>query len=237
MTLSIIIPAHNEEKYLPACLQSIVEHRSASVIEIIVVDNASTDGTTEVAARFPGVRAVREERKGLTFARQRGFLEARGELIANVDADTRVSRHWFEILERRFAEHPGLIGLSGPYDYYDLSAWKRFFVGLYWTFLAVPAWWITGAVMVGGNFVVRRDALERIGGFDTSIAFYGEDADLARRLHTIGPVRFDCRFVIQSSGRRLQSEGIIRTTWTYIVNYLSEIFLKRPVTKGYTDVR
>ncbi len=237
MTISIIIPAHNEEKYLSACLQSIRDHRTQQVIEVIVVDNASTDKTADVAKKFPDVRVIREERKGLTFARQRGFLEAHGELIANVDADTRVSRHWFEILERRFAEHPGLIGLSGPYDYYDLSAWKRFFVGLYWTFLAVPAWWITGAVMVGGNFVVRRDALQRIGGFDTSIAFYGEDADLARRLHKIGTVRFDRRFIIQSSGRRLQSEGIIKTTWTYIVNYLSEIFLKRPVTKKYTDVR
>lgn len=237
MTISIIIPAYNEEKRLPMCLQSIMENKTSAVLEVIVVDNASTDRTAEVAAGFSGVRVVREERKGLTFARQRGLMEARGTLLANIDADTRLSAQWFPIIDKRFTADASLIGLSGPYDYYDLPAWQRFGVRLYWTFLALPMWWLTGSVMVGGNFVVRKDAMERIGGFDTSIAFYGEDTDLARRLHAIGTVRFDLKFVIQSSGRRLQSEGIIKSGWTYMINYLSEIFLRRPITKSYTDIR
>ena len=91
MRLSIVVPAYNEEAYLPDCLESIlIQTRDlAEPAEIIVVNNASTDRTPEVALGYPGVRVVDEPRKGLTFARQAGYAASTGDLVANVDSDSR----------------------------------------------------------------------------------------------------------------------------------------------------
>ena len=72
MRLSFVVPAYNEETYLPACLESILAQTREldEAVEIIVVNNASTDRTREVALKFSGVRVVDEPRKGLTYARQ-----------------------------------------------------------------------------------------------------------------------------------------------------------------------
>jgi len=72
MVLSFVVPAFNEEAYIGDCLESILQQTKQiqDSIEIIVVNNASTDRTREVALSYPGVRVVDEPRKGLTFARQ-----------------------------------------------------------------------------------------------------------------------------------------------------------------------
>ena len=69
MNISIVIPAYNEEKYIGDCLRSIVATRTDEILEIIVIDNASTDDTAMVAQQFPGVHVVHEPQKGLTRAR------------------------------------------------------------------------------------------------------------------------------------------------------------------------
>lgn len=237
MNISVIIPAHNEEKYLEACLESLIKHQPHNLLEIIVVDNASTDDTTNVAKRFPNVKVVHEAHKGLTHARQRGLREAKGSHLAYVDADTRIHDRWFAIINEKFAAHPELVALSGPYEYFDLPVWQITLVRWYWRILALPASLLMGYVVVGGNFVAKKESLELIGGFDTTIAFYGEDTNIGRRLHHVGKVHFHRSFFIHSSGRRLAEEGMLKTGWTYVKNFLSEAVLHRPLTKAYTDVR
>ncbi len=236
-TISVIIPAFNEEKYIGDCLRSVLQYKTANVVEVIVIDNASTDKTAQTATSFPGVRVVRESKKGLTAARQKGLDSASGELLAFIDADSRVPSDWFIKINAAFEEDPKLICLSGPYDFFDLSKGQRLCVQGYWTFLAVPFSRIMRYMVVGGNFVARKDALLSIDGFDTNISFYGEDTDIARRLHTQGRVRFQRNFRVQSSGRRLAAQGIVRSGAIYIANFLSEAFLHKAVTKSYTDIR
>ncbi len=237
MTISVVIPAYNEEKYLGDCLRSCIEHAPENLLEIIVVDNASTDGTAEVAKQFPKVRVVHEPKKGLTCARQRGLTEARGDLFASIDADTRVPAGWFPTVNREFEKDPVMVCLSGPYEYFDIPGWQKSAVGLYWNMLAMSTYRMTKYMVVGGNFVAKRDALLRIGGFDTQIPFYGEDANIARRLHAIGPVKFLKEFVILTSGRRLRERGILRTGAVYAANFLSQAVIGKTVTKKYVDVR
>lgn len=237
MTISVVIPAYNEEKCIGACLQSLLQNAPNAFLEIIVIDNASTDRTAEIARTFPNVRVVPEPRKGLTQARQRGLLEAQGTHIAYLDADTRLAPSWLTTVRKNFAAEPYLVALSGPYIYDDLPGWQRALVWTYWVFLAIPASWITGYVLVGGNFIARKDSLLKIGGFDTTIAFYGEDTNIARRLHHIGTIRFDGKFLIFTSGRRIMKEGLLKTAWIYVLNYLSEVILKKPITGTYTDIR
>jgi GT2 family glycosyltransferase len=89
----------------------------------------------------------------------------------------------------------------------------------------------------GGNFVLRRDALEKIGGFNTAIAFYGEDTDIARRLNAVGKVKFTFDLKMFSSARRLKQEGMLTIAARYTMNYLWTTFRKKPFTEDYIDIR
>jgi hypothetical protein len=92
-------------------------------------------------------------------------------------------------------------------------------------------------MLQGGNFVVRRAVLQNIGGFDTTITFYGEDTDIARRLAIQGRIWWTWRLPIHASGRRLRAEGLMRSGVRYALNFFSILFFKRPATKTYTDIR
>ncbi len=260
MRLSFVVPAYNEEAYLPACLESILSQIDPSTsglpagsCEIIVVNNASTDRTREVALRYPGVIVVDEPRKGLTFARQAGFAAGSGSLVANVDSDSRLPQGWvahvvrtFDQAEAAFAakpeNHRALAAFSGPLVYYDLTPRQRRLVNVFymtaWMTYAINRYLLrVGSMVQGGNFVVSRAALESIGGFNTQISFYGEDTDIARRLNAVGEVRFTFDLKMLSSARRLKSEGMLTMAARYSINYLWTTFLKRPYTDTYIDIR
>lgn len=248
MRLSFVIPAYNEEQYLPACLESILSQTrylpnyGKGFVEIIVVNNASTDNTKQVALRYPGVRVVDEPRKGLTWARQAGFLASTGSLIANVDSDCRLTPGWITQVLNTFDKDPRLAALSGPLVYYDLTPTQRFFVRVFYmtAFLTyvINRWVLrVGSMVQGGNFVLNRWALETIGGFNLDISFYGEDTDIARRLNSVGKVRFTFGLKILSSARRLKHEGILTIAARYTINYFWTIFLKRPFTPTHIDIR
>lgn len=235
-TISLIIPAYNEEDYLPACLDAVMENVAGKAIEIIVVDNNSTDGTKKVVERYPEVTYLFEPRKGITRARQCGFRGATGDILAYVDADTLPPPGWIEQIWEQFGAQENLACLSGPYTFYDLSGIRRA-VSNGWFVAARSLYGITRYVVVGGNFAIRRAVLEKMGGFDSSIEFYGEDVDIAKRAGKQGKVQFSPRFVMPTSGRRMQKDGFLKMAGIYFINYLSVVFYGKPVTQSYTDVR
>ncbi len=234
--ISLVIPAYNEEKYIGDCLTHVIQNGGGRFFEIIVIDNASTDKTSEIASGFPLVRVVQEPNKGLTKARQRGFLESKGDVIAMIDADTRMPKNWFSTLIREFSNNDKLACLSGPYVYYDQSWFGQLLVKIYY-FFAIPLYFFTGYMATGGNFSIRRDVLEKMGGFDTSIAFYGEDTDIARRASKHGKVKFMLKFKMYTSARRLKGQGVFATGKVYALNFFSTVLKHKPTTENYTDIR
>jgi GT2 family glycosyltransferase len=164
---------------------------------------------------------------------------ATGDILAWCDADCRVSKKWFIKIEKAFAKNPALASLSGPYRYYDGNPLVQWAAAATWFFFAMPTYWIVGFMLLGGNFAARRNSLEAIGGFDTSIEFYGEDTNIARRLSKVGLVKFSMFFYNWSSTRRFSSLGLLKISFIYAQNFLGEAFLKKPATKtsNYVDVR
>ncbi len=244
MKLSFSIPAHNEEERIWRCLESVLRElkRGKYQAEIIVVDNASTDRTAEVARSYGGVQVVSEPTKGLLFARQRGYLSSHGELLANIDADTILTEGWIKTVIEEFDKDPNLVALSGPYIYYDLpwtarQATKAFYaVGMFFHYLSI-LFTGRGTMVQGGNFVLRRTALDKIGGFNTNISFYGEDTDIARRISQVGKIKFTFRLPMQTSGRRLAEEGVCVTGLRYAINHFWVLLSGKPFTKKYEDLR
>ena len=246
MRLSFVIPAYNEESYLAACIDSILDQTRglADQTEIIVVNNASTDRTREVALSFGAslVTLIDEPRKGLPQARQAGFNASTGALIANVDADSRLTPGWVAQVLATFAETPNLVALSGPVVYYGLtpreSLYVRVFYGWAWIAYAINRYILrVGSMVQGGNFIITRAALSKIGGFNLAITFYGEDTDIARRLHEVGIVRFTFALKMLTSARRLKKEGMLATAARYAINYFWTTFFERPFTHTHNDIR
>ena len=237
LKISLIICAYNEEKYLGDCLDYAIQNSGGKFFEIIVVDNASTDRTKEIAEARAGVRVVREDKKGLTRARQRGYEEATGDILAYIDSDTRMPKGWLERVVKEFEDNKTLACLSGPYVYYDIPKSQQVMVKMYWYFLAMPMYWVIGYMVVGGNFVIRKDTLDKMKGFDTTIEFYGEDTNIARRAHKVNKVKFVPSFIMYTSGRRLSKQGMMSTFKQYSMNFLSEVLVHKSVTKEYKDLR
>lgn len=244
MKISFVIPAYNEQDFIGPCLESVMRELQTADCdaEVIVVNNASIDATRERALAVPGVRVVDEPEKGLVRARQAGYMAASGELIANIDADTRLPAGWLKTVLDEFGRHPDLAALSGPLIYYDLSPAGQLMVRVFYAvgFLASSLSKLlagAGAMIQGGNFVIRRTILDEIGGYDTTIEFYGEDTDIARRASQAGQVKWTFRLPIYSSARRMKGEGIATTGIRYAMNYLWVVFRGRPLTKDYKDIR
>ncbi len=238
--VSVVIPANNEERYIGACLAAVLREarRAPFEVEVIVVDNASCDATGAAASEFRGVRVIREPRKGLSRARHRGYLESRGELIVNLDADTRMPRGYLSTVVQSFARDPRMVCFTGPFTYYDLPALPKISSMIFYLFQFLPnivgqRILRLGAVAQGGNFVVRRSALDRVGGYDTSIEFYGEDTDIATRLSKVGLVRFSFRLPMRTSGRRLRAEGTFKSGYLAVMNIIFVLFYGRPLTRDH----
>lgn len=244
MKISIIIPAYNEEGIIAACLESVLAaDKPKGELEIIVVNNASTDRTAEIAGRYPGVRVITETQKGLTKARQCGNRNASGDILFYIDADTKIPKHLIAYAETKFEKHPKLVAISGPYKYHDWNWYGRLILWLYhWMIVPVTQLVINrilnkGTVLYGGNFALRKAVLDKIGGFDVTLEFWSEDTQIGRRMSREGKVRFYHRAYVFTSARRYYEEGLFRVLGRYVLNFLWDIFFHKPFSRGYKDIR
>jgi len=243
--ISFVIPAYNEENYISECLESILKEISRENIpaEIIVVNNRSTDNTLKIASKYPNVRVINEPIRGIIRARQRGFLAARGELIANIDADVRLPKNWLKKVLREFRSNKDLVCLSGPQVYQDTSLALKSTVVMF--YFMVMATYIIGryildqaSVVQGGNFIIKKQALRELGGYNHHLNFYGEDVDVATRFHKIGDIKFSLFLPVDSSARRVAKEGLLKTALKYSSEYIAIAFFNKNLFKDYlADVR
>jgi glycosyltransferase involved in cell wall biosynthesis len=212
LTIAVIVCAYNEARWLPGCLYSLrAQTRPAD--QILVVNNASTDGTRAAAEAVPAGTVLDEPVKGLVIARETARRAVTTDVVAYIDADCRAPITWLERLEARFRSRPATLAVTGPYRFYDWDWTGRSIVGLYdlvvapVTHAAVHRVLGIGAILYGGNFAVRRSALSDIGGFDSSIEFHGEDTNLGRRLAAVGRVDLCRDCWVWTSARRYRAMG------------------------------
>jgi glycosyltransferase involved in cell wall biosynthesis len=241
-TFTAIVCAYNEARVLPACIHSLLA-QTRPPDEILIVNNASTDETGAVARAIAGVRVIDEDTKGLVVARETARRHATGNILAYVDADCRAPLQWLERVERRFARRPAVVAVTGPYRFYDWDRTGRSLLRAYDVLVAPPTHALVhhacgvGAILYGGNFAVRQDALTQIGGFDRTVEFHGEDTNLGRRLtpHGVVELAHDCW--VHTSARRYHAMGKRKVFGLYVRNFWSEILRHRPADTEHVDVR
>lgn len=181
--VSVIVPVYNAGQHLPHCLSAINSSAHTS-FELIVVDDASTDGSGQ-AARDHGARVIRQHRqRGPAAARNRGAEAARGDLLLFVDADVSIRPDTLSRLVADFSTFPEIAAVFGSYD--DEPA-ERNFISQYKNLChhfvhqqsnneAVTFWAGCGAV--------RREIFMKMGGFDEKRYRFPsiEDIELGQRM-------------------------------------------------------
>src|SRR4051812_35344125 len=122
-TVSIVIPAYNEEDTIKACVLAALD-QTVAANEIIVVDNRSTDGTATVVralqAAFPEAPIIyfqQNDQQGLIPTRNFGLDHATSEVIGRIDADSVLEPTWVEQVQKAFAD-PRVAAATGPVVYY-----------------------------------------------------------------------------------------------------------------------
>ncbi len=223
--LTIIIVSWNVRDLLRGCLRSVSRaRRSTSAapdletsnselrLEIIVVDNASTDGSPEmVRTEFPHVRLiVNDENRGFTAANNQGLALSQGRYLLLLNPDTEVMGDALVTMLRYMDTHPD-VGVLGPRLLYpdgsQQSSRRRFptFATALVESTVVQEWWTDNRVLrryfladtpddaiqpvdwlVGACLLVRREAYEGVGGLDEGYFMYSEELDWCRRIKSAG---------------------------------------------------
>ncbi len=191
LRISIAIPTRNRsyflDKLLEGLLRQTVDH---DIFEIIIVDNASTDGTEAVArmwgSRFANFTYLVEKRTGIAYARNTAWRSARSDLVAFLDDDAIPDPEWLQGLADtydNFWDGEQLIVIGGgvrPYPIHGgtIPPWLGPEFQDYWTRLDLgreSRVLVQGEKLVGANFSLPRATLEAIGGYNENMYHYGGD--------------------------------------------------------------
>ncbi len=229
--ISVVIPALNEEKYLPDCLKSLRNQDYTGSYEIIIADNGSTDNTIRIAQDFQARVVPCPEKKNVFYARQIGADAAQGDIIAQADADTLYPRNWLSRIADRFEKHPEMVAVTGRYVYTEPPWWAvveyviRTLTNM-WTVPILGRPWVVS----GATFAFRREIFVKLGGYH-DIVYAPDQWGIASRLNRAGKVAFDSKLRVITSPRsvkkpifRIFKEGLIN--WGRWVKYL----LKKPLS-------
>ncbi len=200
MKISVVIPAYNEEKYIGACLESLMK-QTEKPDEIIVIDNNSTDATATIAKSY-GATVILEKKQGRTAARNRGFDSAKGDIILRTDADTRVPKNWVRKMKKHFID-PSVIAVSGPSKYYNVPSLVQVKNWPMQVFFRSFKRVFGHACLYGPNMAVRKSAWKKVRPElcdDDSVVH--EDVDVAIHIAPFGKIVFDPKLLVECSARR-----------------------------------
>ncbi|OGM11535.1 hypothetical protein A2W13_03050 [Candidatus Woesebacteria bacterium RBG_16_36_11] len=232
-TISVIIPAYNEEGFLPRCLDSLMKQDlDRKLFEIIVVDNASTDKTPDVAKKYP-VKLIHEAKLGVTIARQRGVDSSQGKIIVSADADSIYPPRWLSRINEDFKKHPDAIAVVG-WIYFDNTpvVFNVLFALSQELNATIKRFFGKFPLVFATNFAFKRSAFKKIGEYPLYLPELGDQQYLLRRFQNIGKVLIDKKMFCTTSGRRHSSavrDIIIYNGWHRIFGYFVNSTFKKEV--------
>ena len=226
--LSIVIPALNEEKFLPNLLASLTVQTSRN-FEVIVVDGSSTDRTVALArsfgSRLPQLKVVVSEKANLPLQRNLGARASAGGWLVFVDADSVLLPYFVERLECFIDEHsPELV-----------TTWFRpdSEVSGDALFVLMANLWVESSIYLrrpiapGPLTAVKREVFDRVGGYTETLTF-GEDYDFTQKIVARGiPLQILRETLYVYSLRRVRRDGRLRFMWLHARGGLLVLLTKR----------
>jgi len=228
MRFSFIIPAFNEEKEIPKCVNSIKTQKTPP-LEIIVVDNNSYDNTYEIAKKL-GCVVIKEKNQGISIARNAGAKIAKGDILCFVDADSVLDNNWTSEALKTLND-PKILTVTGLNIFKGEKLAKIKFNS--YTFLAYLNNIISSKVfgktyLAGNNFAIRKGVFKKVGGFEP---FLAEDIWFSKKFWAVegSKAKINLKMRINISSRGFETAGYIKT----LLIWAKSFFIKIP-QKGYT---
>ena len=206
MIVTIIICTRNRSNLLQKCLTSLViSSRQKKDVEILIVDNCSTDDTRKVATAYINVNKcahyVLEDKLGLSYSRNQGLKKAKGKYVAYIDDDAIADPDWVSNIISFIKNNPKVKAFGGPYSYYTLNkpqAWfpvEEFILshGQKTKKLSTKK----GEFLSGTNMIYSKSILKKMDGFNVNLGMsgkkvgYGEETELQKRINDSGtPIHY-----------------------------------------------
>lgn len=233
LKLSVIIPSYNDAEMLGQCLTALTS-QTVRAWEVVVVDNGSTDNTSEVARSF-GARVIYEPIKGIPSATAAGFDAASGDILGRLDADSVPQSDWCERVVSAFSENPDIAAITGTADFYGgrkFINWMGrnvYINGYLWS----AKWALGHPPIFGSNCALSRSTWERISSrVHRDIRTVHDDLDISIALHPDMEVLVDNDLRVAVSARPFGSaRGLARRLWwvytTARVNWKEESLIER----------
>jgi glycosyltransferase involved in cell wall biosynthesis len=179
--ISVVVIGRNEGERLARCLESIRQMRAVDGIEIIYVDSASKDGSPELAARY-GAHAIvlKSERPTAALGRNAGWRLAKAEFVLFLDGDTILHPDFARAALESMMQDPSIVAVWGHRReiHPEVSIYNRT-LDLDWVY--APGF----TEFCGGDVLMRRHALEEVGGYDSEL-IAGEEPEMCRRMRARG---------------------------------------------------
>lgn len=231
--ISVVIPAYNEENELPHCLYALTKQNLKEKVEVIVVNNNSTDKTEDIAKSYKA-RIVRENRQGLIFAKQAGCEKAVGKIIAVLDADNVPPKHWLRTIVELLSDNE-VAAVTGPYIIPKTAPWwARLHTTIGIELIEIFQFLThTSPHLWGGNVAFRKKDFKKVGGYDTKFTFAADEVKLRKDLSKLGRIHHVRALAVTTSARRLKKgayhfyvEFLLKG---YILNYLTTLLLNKPL--------
>ena len=217
--LSIVISTRNRLDKLKRCVDAALAVTTKQDWELIIVDNDSTDGTSEYLDSINQkkcnracVTTMSEPRRGASRARNKGWRAAKGEIVAFTDDDCYVEKDFVDSLIQVFDEDPNIGFLAGRVLLFDSSDFRMTFNESEDRVEFRPFTFIPAGAVQGANFAMRKTVLSQTGGYDERLGagmpFAGEDQDLAAAASWSGVMGvYDPRPVVyHHHGRKTKAE-------------------------------
>jgi len=182
-SITVFIPAHNEEQYIEACVRSVLNADFPGEKEIIVVDDGSTDRTAEIVESIGEVELVKTNHRGKSRNINEAIARAKGEVFAIVDGDTEISQNALVDMTKGL-EMERMAGVSCPIFIKNRTThivqWLHIEM-LHGTLMRLIMSKVDANIVTSGQFCMfRTDALREVGGFTTQA--FSEDMDISVRL-------------------------------------------------------
>lgn len=234
--VSVVIPVYNAIDHIEECLASVINQRTPFSLEVIVVDDGSTDGTLEKLRSTSGLTCLAQSNRGPAAARNSGIRHARGEYIAFLDADDLWPESKLQKQVELMQRHPDAAMCFGDCRQFKDKHWwphTLFEEGDYgegswgpWPYVRnAYARLLRNNFITTGSVVVRRQVLDELGGFDESLGLV-EDLELWLRIARHHPIVW-CRDVCLL--RRRHAGNLSREAEAMSLAYLE--VLKRQHTR------
>lgn len=224
--ISIVIPAYNEEKNIAKCLQAIKAQDYTGEIEIIVVDNNSSDNTAAIASQ-EGATVVLEKQAGVIFAREAGTRVARGQIIVQTDADTYFEVNWLSNIMAAFAKYPEAVAVIGSFKFFDGPWWGKAFSGLLFGITDLVHRLTKRMIYIpGANTAFKK---EHWHGYNTKLDQGGDEVALLKDLRKEGKIIFLRKNSVLTSARRLE-KGLLYNIFVILIFYYIFDFTYRKIT-------